>query len=678
MLKCITFNTRNSAPQREDLSKAEGSHMLTRFVLALSDQQLATGLAVLIAGVANRCRISLYEFQVITCLAWFSSTTHLATLFVLRQYLIEHPTVRNWRVLGVAASLGLLMFSVITLVLAGPLDTTGDEAILNAGSPLQCVFMNIPGRSLDFTWILNGVLTVLLIVPAYVRRIMSLYPSKEERKGYNKETLLLLSSRSMLRFYLRRKFRGMRTSASAQRQLIELACQLKPSAEERYKLLAILDGDKGSQTMGSGSRASLYQGSFLSNFPLISFGLAYGLAQTISVRWFNAPNMTDATRRMDFGQIVALFLLALPVMAAAEIYHGNVQRLNAFSPHSDLSVEARTSASKARSMKSGLDGESLGAPVGERDRDPPGADSDTNAVVVRDEGRKTSATHTHVSAERKESESLKSRSSLDLHIQGHSVASMGTSDPREQGSTDSRRFRELEKDLDFYSKQLDSRRVRLGSLRFGFFLAQAVFAGVSLNIDNGPLQFVVLITTAISGAAKMINQVLSVVYRGNIIFDRIVDRQTNLARRRRPMHASRSYDDDANWHDQNSIVVGSPSSGRQSSSSVITQFSSSGNLATELQRELFKWRSQNSLAVGRESVELASLSTVRSHTSSRENLSGELQQHDNNSFGAVSSPANPRGDECAFDPDNDQDVFLPPERMGTEADLGIFSRRASI
>ena len=42
---------------------------LERFVLALSDQQLVTGLAVLIVAYTNRCKRSIYHFNIILALA---------------------------------------------------------------------------------------------------------------------------------------------------------------------------------------------------------------------------------------------------------------------------------------------------------------------------------------------------------------------------------------------------------------------------------------------------------------------------------------------------------------------------------------------------------------------------------------------------------------------------------
>jgi hypothetical protein len=53
-------------------------------ILAFSDQQLVTGLALLIS-IYIKGDITVYTSQVATSLAWFSSTIHLATLVVLKE-----------------------------------------------------------------------------------------------------------------------------------------------------------------------------------------------------------------------------------------------------------------------------------------------------------------------------------------------------------------------------------------------------------------------------------------------------------------------------------------------------------------------------------------------------------------------------------------------------------------
>ena len=78
-------------------------------VLMFSDQQLVTGLALLISGyVQLRCGISSYHWQTLTYLAWFSSLTHLTTLTVLRQYFRDNPAPRLWR--------AVLMLVMVTML----------------------------------------------------------------------------------------------------------------------------------------------------------------------------------------------------------------------------------------------------------------------------------------------------------------------------------------------------------------------------------------------------------------------------------------------------------------------------------------------------------------------------------------------------------------------------------
>jgi hypothetical protein len=91
---------------------------LSRFILTLSDQQLVTGLATLVGAVANQRVLSVFEFSVALSLAWFSSTTHLATLDALREYFLKHRVVRNWRVGGMLSLLVLLSYCLFLTMFA--------------------------------------------------------------------------------------------------------------------------------------------------------------------------------------------------------------------------------------------------------------------------------------------------------------------------------------------------------------------------------------------------------------------------------------------------------------------------------------------------------------------------------------------------------------------------------
>jgi len=72
-----------------------------------------------------------------------------------------------------------------------------------------------------------------------------------------------------------------------------------------------------------------YPRSYLSRLSAILFFLSYGLTQTVVSRWIINPALDQGTRRMDFGQVVPLFLLALPLLAVLEILSGKFIRITA-------------------------------------------------------------------------------------------------------------------------------------------------------------------------------------------------------------------------------------------------------------------------------------------------------------------------------------------------------------
>lgn len=82
-------------------------------MLTLSGQQLVTGPAIMLATIAQRCQITAYEYQVVNSLAWLASTTHLATLIVLRHYFLDNRLMRDLRVIAMIINLILLLYTSI-------------------------------------------------------------------------------------------------------------------------------------------------------------------------------------------------------------------------------------------------------------------------------------------------------------------------------------------------------------------------------------------------------------------------------------------------------------------------------------------------------------------------------------------------------------------------------------
>lgn len=79
LLKRVPTNLSSQAREESEAVRDARKEAATQFILTLSDQQLVTGLAILIAGVSDPTHLSKYEFTVVMALAWFSSTTHLTT-----------------------------------------------------------------------------------------------------------------------------------------------------------------------------------------------------------------------------------------------------------------------------------------------------------------------------------------------------------------------------------------------------------------------------------------------------------------------------------------------------------------------------------------------------------------------------------------------------------------------
>jgi hypothetical protein len=115
------------------------SGVVTGFTKVLGDQQLISGIAILSAGLASRCDISLYEFYIVTCLAYFCVYTHLLSLGLLQEYLYKHTFVRGWHVCFTICLFLLFGFSYAVNTVTYDVDF-GERSSLNMGNMFQCIF----------------------------------------------------------------------------------------------------------------------------------------------------------------------------------------------------------------------------------------------------------------------------------------------------------------------------------------------------------------------------------------------------------------------------------------------------------------------------------------------------------------------------------------------------------
>ena len=83
--------------------------LLDRLVLGLSDQQLVSGIAILLIAIITRCRIATYHFQLIMDLGTLSCATHFVSVVSLRTYFRKYLTAAITRIVAMVFFAALLV-----------------------------------------------------------------------------------------------------------------------------------------------------------------------------------------------------------------------------------------------------------------------------------------------------------------------------------------------------------------------------------------------------------------------------------------------------------------------------------------------------------------------------------------------------------------------------------------
>ena len=145
-------------------------------MLAFSDQQCITGIAILLSGYSqlfylqNTKPMTVYNWQISVDLAWFSSITHLTTLTCLRHYFRQRRALSNFRIACMAVN---------AVILAVSIGSTGWQTF-DVGIPALCLFHT--------SWIYeyDGIvyndlyiaITATFLAFSYLTRIIQLCPDK--------------------------------------------------------------------------------------------------------------------------------------------------------------------------------------------------------------------------------------------------------------------------------------------------------------------------------------------------------------------------------------------------------------------------------------------------------------------------------------------------------------------
>jgi predicted lipoprotein len=71
-------------------STAFWAQVLSKNLLAFSDTQLVTGLAIQFTALVKHCDMTIYHFRIVTELAFLTTITHLLTVIALRNYFVKN------------------------------------------------------------------------------------------------------------------------------------------------------------------------------------------------------------------------------------------------------------------------------------------------------------------------------------------------------------------------------------------------------------------------------------------------------------------------------------------------------------------------------------------------------------------------------------------------------------
>ena len=238
-------------------------NVLERLIIALADQQLVTGFAILVTGwIVYWGHFGSAHFTLVLYLSFLSSSSHLAAIITLRQYFGDHPGLAKLRLFCTWIFAGLLLVQSRPLAL-------------------------FPFLRLAMPWIFWTATWHLITIE-----------DREVHKA-NYKTIKRLASRSICWI--------LRYNPSAK-------------AKDRWKRHTVYP------------RKVLHYLAFLTPFSVFvlqiffaSFGVALVLAQKFTP---GGPDSnvcslrSDEENEMGYGQILAILLLILPIIAAYEAYKG--------------------------------------------------------------------------------------------------------------------------------------------------------------------------------------------------------------------------------------------------------------------------------------------------------------------------------------------------------------------
>ncbi|KAF2846863.1 hypothetical protein T440DRAFT_431995 [Plenodomus tracheiphilus IPT5] len=148
-------------------SPAFWSRVLSKNLLAFSDTQLLTGLAIQFTAMLKHCQMSVYHFRVVTELAFLTTVTHLLTVVALRNYFVKNRWINLPRIFFMLGNLGLLGYTSFVAY-------SYELANINISQSLACFFQR---ERPPFTAAFGGKWAALLVgaIGGHATIILAMY-----------------------------------------------------------------------------------------------------------------------------------------------------------------------------------------------------------------------------------------------------------------------------------------------------------------------------------------------------------------------------------------------------------------------------------------------------------------------------------------------------------------------
>ena len=262
--------------------------VIEKVMMSLSDQQLVTGLAILLAGYYEmmNSNLSLYHWHMIVWLALLSSSVHIASLTLLRDVLNTNPVLRNLRVTAM----------LILLVLLSTATWPTQGRLKSLYLPAKCCWTQSRSLGLEATWFgvfdPSWAITLATLLFAYAWKLSQLFQQ----------------SRSWVR-----KWFVAKPQAAIERLMRRAILSGRPRwlTWPAYKLLTI-----AYLTLVAYAE---FAESFAASIVFLLLALPYGITSIVVTRNNVSSDVISGENSLTFGQLVPLLLLILPIMAALEL-----------------------------------------------------------------------------------------------------------------------------------------------------------------------------------------------------------------------------------------------------------------------------------------------------------------------------------------------------------------------